>query len=144
MNSLRLLKNRSYYSIENVFKNRLPKSQTNLAFPHATTELNNAYIHREQLKQRNTLAHHHNSIEAITKRLNIYITVDTQWFTSFRQLIISHFGKYIFYIRTEPIEHARKMKVCLCFDGQIEDKLMTSIMRNLPSAQFGRISMVQN
>lgn len=144
MNSLRLLKNRSYYNIENVFKSTLAKSKTNLLTIEPTAKQDNSNIHKAAFKSRVTIPHHHSNTETITKRLNIYITVDTQWFTGFRQLMMSNFKEYVFYIRTEPIEHARKMKVYLCFDGQVEDKLMTSIMRNLPSAQFGRISMVQN
>ncbi len=144
MNSLHMLKNRSNHHINNVFKSTLVKVQTATLLTHPAIKLDSSNIHSDALPQHLKASHHQNPIRAITQRLNIYITVETQWFTQFRQLMMNNFKDYISFIRIEPINHARKMKVCLCFDGKIEDKLMTSIMRSLPSAEFGRITLVQN
>lgn len=143
MNSLCLLKNRSNHNINNVFKRTLARAQVAKFLVHPTIKLHAKDIDNGLNKQSLKGNHHRNSIAAISQSLNIYITVETQWFTDFRQLIMSNFKNHISSIRIEPIDHARKMKVCLCFDGKIEDKLMTSIMRSLPSAEFGRISLAE-
>lgn len=75
--------------------------------------------------------------------VKIVIIVDTKWVTALRQVIVKTFADIVSLIRIEPIDHAKKMKVCLHFDHTVEDNLMTTIMRNLPSAEFGRITRVQ-
>lgn len=75
--------------------------------------------------------------------LKIYVTVDTKWVATLRQLIIKTFSGIVSLIRIEPIDHQKRMKVCLYFHGAFEDSLMTAIMRNLPSAEFGRITSAQ-
>lgn len=144
MSSLRMLKSRSNHHINNVFKIPLVKVQTATLLTHPTIKLDSSSTHSNVIQQSFKVIHHKNPIKTISRHLNIYITVETQWFAQFRQLIMSNFKDYISFIRIEPIDHAKKMKVCLCFDGKIEDKLMTSIMRSLPSAEFGRITLVQN
>lgn len=71
----------------------------------------------------------------------MYITIDTKWVTTLRQLIMNTFNDVVSSIRIEPVNHAKRMKVCLCFTGPVEDRLMASIMRTLPSAEFGRITV---
>lgn len=144
MNSLHMLKNRSNHPINNVLKNTLVKVQTATLLTHPTIKIDTFGIQYDALQQPLKTNHHRNPIKAISQRLNIYITVETQFFTQFRQLMMSSFKDYISFIRIEPVDHARKMKVCLCFDGKIEDKLMTLVMRSLPSAEFGRITLVQS
>lgn len=82
----------------------------------------------------------HTSTRAV-KQFNLYVTIDTQLVTALRRMVMHSFSNIVSSISIQPVSHARKMKVCLRFSKAVEDSLMTTIMRTLPSAEFGRITL---
>ena len=80
------------------------------------------------------------SIEMSKDHHRMYLTVDTENVTLLRHLVIHAFHGVVAFMKIEPIDHAKKMKVCLCLLKPVEDQLMSSIMKTLPSAEFGRFS----
>ncbi len=78
---------------------------------------------------------------ATTQQFNLYVTIDTELVAALRRMVMHSFSHIVSSISIQPVSHARKMKVCLRFSKAVEDTLMTSIMRTLPSAEFGRITL---
>jgi hypothetical protein len=70
----------------------------------------------------------------------MYLTIDTHNVTLLRNLIMNTFCEIVSFMKIEPIDHARKMRVCLCLLKPVEAHLMSAIMRTLPSAEFGRFT----
>lgn len=154
MASLLLLQKQSSTKISDAFKKSLikPRASSTLLSKNSPEPLNSIHkdmSHLYELKLKNSnsnlnlnLNSNHFNLHPVTKPhlLKMYVTVDTKWVTKLRQLMMNTFSNAVSSIRIEPINHAKKMKVCLCFDGLVEDKLMVSIMRTLPSAEFGRIT----
>jgi hypothetical protein len=46
-------------------------------------------------------------------------------------------------LRIEPVDHARRMKVLLCTPAPVLRTLMEAVMRRLPAAEFGRITLMR-
>ena len=76
----------------------------------------------------------------IDQRLNMYLTIDTKNVTLLRSLIMNAFAEFVSFMKIEPVDHARKVKVCLCLLKPVESHLMSAIMHTLPSAEFGRFT----
>jgi hypothetical protein len=72
--------------------------------------------------------------------LTMYITIGAESVTTLRRIVIGMFGEMVAFMRIQSIDHARKMKVCLCLTAPIADRVMAAIMHTLPSAEFGRIT----
>ncbi len=70
------------------------------------------------------------------------ITISAEFMTSLRGIAIGTFGEMVAFMRIQPIDHATKMKICLCLTGPIANRVMDAIMHALPGAEFGRISPV--
>jgi hypothetical protein len=70
----------------------------------------------------------------------MHITIGAESVTALRQIVISTFGETVAFMRIQSIDHATKMKVCLCLTGPIVNRVMEAIMHALPSAEFGRVS----
>jgi hypothetical protein len=70
----------------------------------------------------------------------MYLTIDTKNVTLLRSLIMNTFAEIVSFMKIEPVDHARKMKVSLCLLKPVEAHLMSAIMRTLPSAEFGRFT----
>jgi len=79
-------------------------------------------------------------LDSTDQRLNMYLTIDTKNVTLLRSLIMNTFAEIVSFMKIEPVDHARKMKVCLCLLKPVEAHLMSAIMRTLPSAEFGRFT----
>jgi len=68
----------------------------------------------------------------------MHITIDAANATLLRQLAVSVCGDDLSSIRVQPTSHAKRMNVWLCLKAEALDAVMTTIMRTLPCAQFGR------
>lgn len=75
-----------------------------------------------------------------TSGFMMHLTISAESVTSLRRIVIGTFGETVSFIRIQSIDHATKMKVCLCLTGPIANHVMEAIMHALPSAEFGRIS----
>jgi len=73
----------------------------------------------------------------------MHITVDTSCLNTLRQVVTAHCGALLSFMRVEPVEHARRMKVWLCVPPTLLRQMMDAVMRQLPAAEFGRIRQVQ-
>lgn len=68
------------------------------------------------------------------------VTINADSLSELRRLVMHICGRLLVFIRTQPILHARKMKVWLCLNAPATDLVMDAVMRTLPSAEFGRIT----
>lgn len=100
-----------------------------------TTDTN--HYHTTKPQQTNKRSFHRPS--NIDQRLNMYLTIDTKNVTLLRSLIMNAFAEIVSFMKIQPVDHARKMKVCLCLLKPVETHVMSAIMRSLPSAEFGRV-----
>ncbi len=94
------------------------------------------HYHQNKPQQTKNRAFYRSS--KIDQRLNMYLTIDTKNVTLLRSLIMNAFAEIVSFMKIEPVDHARKMKVCLCLLKPVETHVMSAIMRSLPSAEFGR------
>src|SRR5450830_220138 len=102
----------------------------------ASTEINHSYrVNTERTLQRAAYLK-----TGSDRRLNMYLTIDTKNVTLLRGLVMNTFSEIVSFMKIEPVDHARKMKVCLCLLKPVEAHLMSAIMRTLPSAEFGRFT----
>jgi hypothetical protein len=72
----------------------------------------------------------------------MHITISAESMTSLRRIVLGTFGEMVGFMRIQPIDHATKMKVCVCLTGPIANRVMDAIMHAVPGAEFGRISPV--
>jgi hypothetical protein len=68
------------------------------------------------------------------------MTIDAESVTALRHKLTEAFGDAIAFMRIQPIEHARKMKVCICLTSSSVSGLMAVIMHDVQCAEFGRVT----
>ena len=68
------------------------------------------------------------------------VTVDAESITTLRHLILKSCGDMVLFMRVKPVDHASKMKVWLCLSKSSVDIIISNIMRNLPQAEFGKVT----
>lgn len=82
--------------------------------------------------------------QATASELTMHITIGADSVTTLRRIVIGSFGDTVAFMRIQSIDHAAKMKVCLCLTAPIADRVMDVIMHALPFAEFGRITRIAN
>jgi hypothetical protein len=68
------------------------------------------------------------------------LTIGIDYVTQCRQLLMKTCGDGIVFIRTQPVARAAKIKVWLGVSDAFTGQVMDTVMRALPSAEFGRIT----
>jgi hypothetical protein len=68
------------------------------------------------------------------------LTIGIDCVNQCRQLLMRTCGDGIVFIRTQPVAHAEKIKVWLGVSDAVTGQVMDTVMRALPSAEFGRIT----
>jgi hypothetical protein len=79
-------------------------------------------------------------LQSSTQSFMMHITIDANFVTDLRHLLISTCGELVAFIRIQPIAHATRMKVWLCLTKPAAEMVMAAIMSVLPSAEFGQIT----
>jgi len=67
----------------------------------------------------------------------MHITVDCADVTRLRQVVMQSCGQCIGLMRLLPLDHARRMQLCLCVQASAMSTLMDAVMTALPHAEFG-------
>jgi hypothetical protein len=80
--------------------------------------------------------------QAAATRFMMVITVDAEAMTALRRIVIATFGDMIGFIRIQTVNHATRIKVCLCLMAPIANRVMETVMQSLPDAEFGQICPV--
>jgi hypothetical protein len=81
-------------------------------------------------------------LAAASRTVTMHITIDAANVTPLRQLAVRVCGDSLSSIRVQPIAHAKRMNVWLCLKAEALDTVMSTIMRTLPCAQFGRFNAI--
>ena len=72
----------------------------------------------------------------------IAIEVDANLVTRLQRALTGACGKLVRFLRIQTIAHSNNVKVWLCMVAAAVGLVITSVMRNLPAAEFGRITRV--
>ncbi len=67
----------------------------------------------------------------------MHITIGAESVTTLRHIVIGTFGEMVAFIRIQSIDHARKMKVCLCLTAPIADRVMAATLEHAQRVQLG-------
>ena len=65
------------------------------------------------------------------------ITVDYEEVTHLRRVIMQSCGFCVCFMRMSPLEHAKRMQICLCIEAEAVAIVMDAVMWELPQAEFG-------
>lgn len=70
----------------------------------------------------------------------LQMTVSTGSVTALRQLVMSVCGDALHFMRIEACQHGQRMHVWLSLSEAAARRVMEVVMRNLPEAEFGRMT----
>jgi hypothetical protein len=73
------------------------------------------------------------------RECTMLVTINADCVNELRHLMMRTCGRLLVFIRTQPVAHAKKMKVWLCLNAPATDLVMDAVMRSLPSAEFGSV-----
>jgi len=94
-------------------------------FPRVLPALSMTFNKRAPLSQHN-----------LAERM-IHITVDRADVTRLRQVVMQSCGQCVGLMRLSPLDHARRMRLCLCVQASAMNTMMDAVMSALPQAEFG-------
>lgn len=77
---------------------------------------------------------------ALNQDCIMYLTVNADYVTELRHVVMETCGGSVAFIRIEPTAHATRMKVWLGLSRSAVCRIMTRVMESLPGAEFGQIS----
>ena len=69
----------------------------------------------------------------------MHVQIDAARIHQFRQLVMATCGELMSFMRVQPFEHATRLRVWIFLKKSAIDRLMDTIMRTLPNAEFGPI-----
>lgn len=64
------------------------------------------------------------------------ITVEREEVTRLRQVVMQSCGHCVCFMRMSPLDHARRMQLCLCVQAEAVPILMDAVMWAMPQAEF--------
>ncbi|EJL92830.1 hypothetical protein PMI16_00982 [Herbaspirillum sp. CF444] len=64
------------------------------------------------------------------------ITVEREDVTRLRQVVMQSCGHCVCFMRMSPLDHARRMQLCLCVEAGAVPMVMDAVMWALPQAEF--------
>jgi|SRR5450830_133867 len=64
------------------------------------------------------------------------ITVEREEVTRLRQVVMQSCGHCVCFMRMSPLDHARRMQLCLCVEAEAVPIVMDAVMWALPQAEF--------
>ncbi|WP_051516653.1 hypothetical protein [Herbaspirillum sp. RV1423] len=67
----------------------------------------------------------------------MHITVESSDVTRLRHVVMESCGYCVCFMRMSPLDHARKMQLCLCVQAEAVPIVMDAVMWALPQAEFG-------
>ena len=73
----------------------------------------------------------------------IQITVACADVARLRHVVMLHCGECISFMRVLPLDHARRMRLCLCLEAQAINTLMEAVMGAMPQAEFNLQPLTQ-
>ncbi|MFL9877782.1 hypothetical protein PQR63_05300 [Herbaspirillum rhizosphaerae] len=66
----------------------------------------------------------------------MHITVEREDVTHLRQVVMQSCGHCVCFMRMSPLDHARRMQLCLCIQAEAIPMVMDAVMWALPQAEF--------
>ena len=78
----------------------------------------------------------------IEKKVIIRVVVDEQYAELLRRTVISTFGNCIDFIKVQPLAHTHSVKMWFDVTLSVVERVMNTIMRILPAAEFGPYTML--
>jgi len=66
----------------------------------------------------------------------MHITVEREEVTHLRQVVMQSCGHCVCFMRMSPLDHARRMQLCLCVQAEAVPMVMDAVMWALPQAEF--------
>jgi len=75
-----------------------------------------------------------------TQQCLMQLTVATASVTALRGLVMRVCGDALGFMRIEACDYGSRMRVCLSVSPQAVGSVMDAVMRQLPQAEFGRLS----
>ncbi|MFJ9450699.1 hypothetical protein [Herbaspirillum sp. NPDC101397] len=67
----------------------------------------------------------------------MHITVTREEVTHLREVVMQSCGHCVCFMRMSPLDHARRMCLCLCVQAEAVPMVMDAVMWALPQAEFG-------
>jgi hypothetical protein len=67
----------------------------------------------------------------------MHITVERAEVTHLRQVVMQSCGHCVCFMRMSPLDHARRMCLCLCVQAEAVPMVMDAVMWAIPQAEFG-------
>lgn len=82
------------------------------------------------------------TVKSNNQKVMMLITVEAEYVVRLRNAVISECGKWLEFVRVQPVPHSTLMRVWLGLGQSAQSAAMRAVVLALPGAEIGRIQPI--